>query len=407
MADLELDVTGIAAGGDGVAHDAAGRVVFVPGAIPGDRVRARLVVERARYARGALEEVVDGAPGRTEPPCPHVAEGCGGCGWQHIAHATQVELKQRIVADALRRIGRLDSPPPIDPGPALAPFGYRTSVRGLVAGGRFAYRRAASHDPVDATGCLIAHPLVAELIDHGRFGAAAEVVLRAGVGTGERLAIVDPRAEGVTLPADVAVVGLEELRAGDEAAYHEVVAGRRWRISARSFFQTRPDGAAALVDVVAAAVGRAIGGTDTVADLYCGVGLLAGTVGADAATIVAVDGDRGSVADAELNLAVLDAEVTVVRADVARWRPTPADIVVADPARAGLGTEAVQRIAATGADRVVLVACDPASFGRDAGLLHAAGYRLGSATLVDLFPHTPRIEVVGAFGRHPPMPGGP
>ena len=88
-----------------------------------------------------------------------------------------------------------------------------------------------------------------------------------------------------------------------------------------------------------------------------------------------------------------------VRADVTKWTPTPADLVVADPSRAGLGRGGIAVIAATGAHRVVLVSCDAASLGRDAALLRGAGYRLTSATPVDLFPHTFHVEVVTVFDR--------
>jgi 23S rRNA (uracil1939-C5)-methyltransferase len=221
------------------------------------------------------------------------------------------------------------------------------------------------------------------------------VVLRAGAATGERLVVVDPSAVDVDVPAGVTVVGRDELRRGVEAAVREVVAGRSWRISARSFFQARPDGAEALVAAVRDAVGDQLGPGSRLVDLYCGVGLFAGALAGGGVAVHAVEGDRSAVADARENLADLDA--TVVRADVARWHPVPADVVVADPARNGLGREVVTRIAATGAAAVALVACDPASFGRDAGLLAAAGYRLDTVTLVDLFPQTPHIEVVGAF----------
>lgn len=394
MSDLDLLVHGIAGGGDGIATDAGGRVVFVASAIPGDRVRARLVEERSRFARAEVVELLAAGPGRIEPPCPHVAEGCGGCGWQHIEPAAQRALKATIVADALARIGHVD-PPRIDPGPDLDPFAYRTTVRGLVADGRLAYRKAASHEPVGADGCLTAHPLVRELIDTGRFGAATEVVLRAGAATGERLVVADPSAVDVEVPAGVTVVGRDELRHGAPAAVHEVVAGRSWRVSARSFFQSRPDGAEALVAAVRAAVGDRLRPGSRLVDLYCGVGLFAGALAGPGVSVHAVEGDRSAVADARVNLADVDA--TVVKADVGRWHPVPADVVVADPARTGLGRDVVARVAATGASVVALVACDPAAFGRDAGLLAAAGYRLEAVTLVDLFPQTPHIEVVGAF----------
>jgi 23S rRNA (uracil1939-C5)-methyltransferase len=140
-------------------------------------------------------------------------------------------------------------------------------------------------------------------------------------------------------------------------------------------------------------------------DLCCGVGLFSGglAAGLDALdvgpwSIVGVERHRPAVVDARHNLADLP-QAKVIRASLEGWRPMPADVVVADPARSGLGREGVAAVAATGTPLLVLVSCDPAALGRDAGLLAAAGYRLDACTLVDLFPHTSHIEVVSRFVR--------
>lgn len=110
-----------------------------------------------------------------------------------------------------------------------------------------------------------------------------------------------------------------------------------------------------------------------------------------------VESSRSSTSDANFNLRDRDAKV--IRVPVERWRPDPADVVIADPPRSGLGAQVVERIVATGAARVVLVSCDAASFARDARLLSDGGYDLVSTTLVDLFPHTPHVELVSRFDR--------
>jgi 23S rRNA (uracil1939-C5)-methyltransferase len=401
--DLDVVIDGVVAGGDGLAREAGGRVVFIAGALPGERVLARFTEQKKGFARAALTEVVEPSPDRVTPPCPHVADGCGGCGWQHVAPDAQRALKVDIVADALRRIGKVEVPP-IDHGAPLSPIGYRTTVRVAVQDGRPAFRHARSHDLVPVERCLVAHPLIDELIAEGRFGDASEVELRCGAGTGERLAVVHPSVdEGVVLPADVTVVGADELRRGRRAWFHEVVGGCRWRISAGSFFQTRTDGAESLVAAVRAAVGTM---PESMADLYCGVGLFAGLL--TAGRVIAVDSSRSAIHDARHNLdAAQRRGVTVVHADVDAWKASPVDVVVADPSRAGLGRKAAGRVAATRAGLVVLVSCDAAALGRDAGLLAAHGYRLAGVTLVDLFPHTPHLEAVSRFERHPDAPPAP
>jgi 23S rRNA (uracil1939-C5)-methyltransferase len=149
----------VAAGGDAVGRDDDGRVVFVTGALPGERVRVAMDDERARYARGHVIEVEEPSPARIAPPCPHVAEGCGGCTWQHVDPAAQRGLKVDIVTDALERLGRLDQPV-VDAGPVLPTTGFRTTVRMGVVDGRAAFRKWHSHDLLPIDDCLVVHPLL-------------------------------------------------------------------------------------------------------------------------------------------------------------------------------------------------------------------------------------------------------
>jgi tRNA/tmRNA/rRNA uracil-C5-methylase (TrmA/RlmC/RlmD family) len=211
--------------------------------------------------------------------------------------------------------------------------------------------------------------------------------------------LCSPKVADSRVPEGVQVVGADELAGGHRAWFHEVVSDRKWRISAESFFQGRPDGAEALVETVVAALGEAVVPGAAVVDLYSGVGLFAGVLGQrTGGRVVAVESNRSAVADARINLADLGS-ARIVRSDVRRWGPSAADIVVADPSRHGLGAEVVPRIGATGARALVLVSCDPGALGRDAGLLAGAGWQLGSVRLVDLFPHTAHIEVVTGWIR--------
>ena len=400
---VDLVPTLLVAGGEALARAEDGRVVFVRGALPGESVQARITEVRKGFARAELVAVVAASPERIDPPCPMVAEGCGGCDLQHVLPSAQPALKAAVVIDALRRLGGLDDPP-VRLGVPAAAEGFRTTVRAAVVDGRAGYRRHHSHDVVLPDSCLVAHPLLEELLVHGDFAEAGEVTLRVAPTTGERLALVDPDTDGVVVPRDVLVVGTKALKAGRRAWIHDEIAGRRWRISARSFFQTRADGAAALVDAVARVAGDDLAGARLV-DAYAGVGLFAGSLlGGELpagvgrpVSAVAVERSSSSVADARHNLEDLD--VRVIKSDVDAWRSSPAEVVVADPSRAGLGRRAVEVLASTGAAVVVLVSCDAASLGRDAALLAAQGYRLETAELVDLFPQTHHVEVVSRFAR--------
>lgn len=440
----DVRITGVAVGGDGVAREPSGRVLFVEGALPGERVIVEVVEERRDHARGVVVDVLDPAPARVAPPCPFVAAGCGGCGWQHVELAAQRSSKVDMVADALARLGGVPDPVVLA-GPPTAATGYRTTVRGVAdAEGRFALRRHHSHELVAVPGCLVAHPLVVEVLAEGRFPPGAEVTVRAGARTGERLVVVDepgaggappeadvdavgpgtadsregdgegevggaggdraaPPDEGgggpsgeVVVPESVRVVTGAQLAAGKRAWLHEEVAGVRLRVSARSFFQAGPEAAEALVGAVGEALGE-IGEGSRMADLYGGVGLFAATVGRGA-RVELVEASASAAADARINLRGSGGRV--VRGDVGRWHPRRADVVVADPPRAGLGRAGVRAVAATRAGRVALVSCDAGALGRDARLLRQAGYGLEASTLVDVFVHTRHVEVVSTFVRH-------
>lgn len=391
-----LVVDGIAGGGEGVGRDEGGRVVFVAGALPGERVRVEITEEHPRFARARLVAVVEPSPDRRPAPCPHVADGCGGCDWQHVAEPAQRALRRAIVTDALARLGHLTDPLVVA-GPVLPTEATRTTVRAAVRDGRAGFRQRHSHDPVVVGSCLVTHPAAEALLVEGRFAGAEEVTVRVGARTGERMVVATPTAAGVSVPEDVVVVGADELAAGRRAWIHEEAGERRWRVSARSFFQASPEAADALVAVVGTALAEAAPGAGRVVDLCAGVGLFAGAAVPVEARVVAVESSASAVADARHNLA--DRDVRLVRTRLERWRPSRADVVVADPPRAGLGRAGVDRVAATGADAVVLVSCDPGALGRDAGLLAAAGYQLERAEVLDLFPQTSHVEVVSRFRR--------
>ena len=186
------------------------------------------------------------------------------------------------------------------------------------------------------------------------------------------------------------------MAVGPEAVVHEDVAGRRFRVSAPSFFQSSPQSAELLVAQVRAAAGPSALSATRMVDLYGGVGLFAATV-APQSSVVIVEQSPSSAADARVNLAGRPAEV--VEADVERWAAPLADLVVADPSRRGLDRGGVATVVSTGTPVLVLVSCDAAALGRDARLLADVGYRHAGSTVIDVFPGTPHVEVVTRFER--------
>lgn len=388
---LTLRPERIAAGGDAIARQNSGRVVFVSGAIPGELVRATVTEAKRDYGRAVVEEILEPSPNRVVPPCRFVAAGCGGCSWQHIDHGAQRELKRTIVSEALRRNGGIVDAV-VDLGEELSPWGFRTTLRmATTSVGRLAYRRHASHELVEIDECLVAHPRLAQVIAEGRFPGATEVVLRCSSTTVEIAASAWP-----TEANDTAIVP-DGVTVGARARITETIEDVSLQISARSFFQTRSDGAAALVRTVRELSAPAPAGL--VIDAFGGVGLFAATVRPESEVVV-IDTSSSSCNDARRNLR--KRRSSILQIDVASWKARRAALVIADPARAGLGAGAATALASAAAPVVVLVSCDPASLARDAKLLASHGYRHARSVVVDLFPHTSHVEVVTQFIRTVP-----
>ncbi len=364
--------------------------MFVRGALPGETVVADVTAAKRDWARADVVEVVDPSPDRVTPPCASRRAGCGGCGWQHLSVDAQRAARVGIVADALRRIGRVDGAV-VESGGGVTPTRYRTTVR-VAAGpdGRAGFRAEGSHDVVAAPDCLVAHAPLAGVIAELRLDPGVEATLRMSVATGELNARWDRSAGEVRgLPDGTAI--------GSTATVHEDVAGRRLRVSMASFFQSGPQ-AAELLATTIRRLAPELEHAALVVDAYAGVGTLAACATDSETRLIAIETSRAAVADARHNLAGRDADV--VRTEVGGWHQpsdTAVDVVLADPARTGLGRPGVAALTRTAAPVLVVVSCDAASLGRDTKLLAGAGYRHARTEVVDTFPQTTQVEAVSRF----------
>jgi len=386
-------VHGMAVGGEGVARLPDGRVVFVAGTVVGDSLTVIITEDKKTYARGRVASVVQPSAMRIEPDCEAVNRGCGGCDWQHIAGPFRDGLLTDLVDDVLRRQGGVDDPSS-RVGGRVPDGAYRTTLRLAVENGRTGFRARRTNDLVAVDACGVAAPELADLIV-ARWQGADELTLRCGRRTGDRLAIVSPTRPGdVDVPEDVLVVGRDELSSGRRAWIWEEAAGRRWRISADSFFQSSPDAAELLVRAVHDLVADELESSRRVLDLYGGVGLFTGALARSApgARWTLVESARSSVADARENLG--DIDVNIVSTRVEAFRASSADVVIADPPRTGLSKAGVTTVVSSGAPVVVLVSCDLGSMGRDVGLLRRAGYQWHKSVILDIFAQTSHTEVV-------------
>jgi 23S rRNA (uracil1939-C5)-methyltransferase len=377
---LELEVTSLAAGGDGIARDAAGRVTFVPRTAPGDRIRARIVHRKKNFARAELVDVLVPAASRVEPSCPRFAEGCGGCQWLHIARGAQLAAKHAQVAGALRKHPDLVVHPIGDPGPAL---GWRRRARFHVGAAGIGLYQEGSHAIVPIDHC----PQLEPALD-----AALAAVAAASPPPGELALLVGHTGEVVVATTRdwraagrlVGVAGIRGVQCGSSTHGDPVVEiepglwGGPW-----DFAQASTAGNQLLIALAREATGR---GPGTLLELYAGAGNLTRGLVADGWTVTASD----VVAPGRptpVPIVIGTAEDVVARI------PGPVDAVVLDPPRTG-ADEVVDGIVRLAPRVITYVSCDVATLARDAARLVDGGYRATDAWPIDLMPQTAHVELV-------------
>ncbi|MGH7385943.1 MAG: 23S rRNA (uracil(1939)-C(5))-methyltransferase RlmD [Candidatus Rokuibacteriota bacterium] len=446
---LSLTIDDLAFGGEGVGR-ADGYVVFVPGGLPGDRLRVRLVQARSRFGRGVIDAVEQPSPQRVEAPCPYFGR-CGGCRLQHVAYPAQLAFKAKQVADALERLGGLTGIPVRPIIGAEETFGYRNKMEFTVARARHpgqlvvGLHEADRYDSVlDIERCLLQSDRMNALLGEAR-GFFAErgltvyeqdtgegllrfLMLREGKHTGELMTNVVTSAPAVSELAPLAgrlqardagttsvvmnvnpkkasvAVGVEEHLLGGRDHIREGVGGLTFQVSANSFFQTNTRQAERLFELVIDSAG--LTGSETVYDLYSGTGAISLLLARRARWVYGIEVSQAAVDDAGKNAAAnritnctfVCGEVRFVLPSLIAKEVT-AEVVVADPPRAGFHPKALHALSSLGARRIVYVSCNPTTLARDLGELVRAGYRLEWVQPVDMFPHTPHIEAVARLER--------
>jgi len=439
---VELRVDDLAFGGRGITR-VDSFVVFVDGALPGDRVTALVTKRKPHYAESFAVSILEPSPLRVAPACSHVGV-CGGCRFQDLAYPEQLRHKEQQVADCLKHLGGLDATMrPIVP--ASRTFGYRNKMEysfGRAPDGTLTlglHRRGLFDRPFDLERCHIASETSSALVAFVREKARAAglpsydtrrregllrfLVVREGMRTGQVMVnlvaseehpLFDgwaaeirarfPSVRSVLLNttrrlSSVASGDVERVLSGTDRI-EETLEGLTFEISSASFFQTNTEQAERLLET--AMEGLALTGSERVLDLYSGTGTFTLPIAKRAREVVGVESNEAAVRDAERNAArngIANVRFVTGEAERHDLEEFAVDAIVVDPPRVGLHAHAVKRLVQSGAPRLVYVSCNPSTLGRDLALLCDERYRLEWVRPVDMFPHTAHIECVAALSR--------
>jgi 23S rRNA (uracil1939-C5)-methyltransferase len=418
--EVALSIEKPAAGGRMIAR-VDGQVVLVSGAVPGERVTARVERVGRGVAYADATAIDDPSPDRRPTDQDPL---CGGCAYAHVTYARQLTIKALVIEDALARIGRLSLPAPLDvmPSPEAA---YRMRARLHVRGGHVGFFREGTHDVCDARQtrqlrddtCDAVERLTAGLRSLG-WTARHELDVSENIDASQRVVHIEsPMPVGMKalagLGATDGLTGLTVSMPYGQRTRAAVVAGDphvvdvldlegtavRLRRHVLSFFQ----GNRFLLPSLVAHVVEQVPQGERVVDLYAGAGLFSVAAAAvRRAHVTAVEGDPSGAADLAANAEQVEGQLMAVHEPVEHFlgkgQAAPS-VVVVDPPRTGMSKEALQGAIDLNAPTVVYVSCDVATFARDARKLVDAGYRLAQVRGFDLFPNTPHVETVATFQR--------
>ena len=397
-AELILTTGPPANGGSCVARH-EGRVVFVRYALPGERVRVRVVVDHGSYWHADVLEVIEPSGDRIDPLCPIAGvDGAGCCDLAFADPDAARRLKGAVVANQLARLGGYEwsgeTEASAEPIGAAGPTGWRTRVRLDTAGdGRAGFHRYHSAELVTDLRCGQLRTGMLDGLADGEWPPGAQLHVAVDDDGARHVVQSGPRAGKKR--ASTAV-----LEGGYEAVQR--VGERVWRVPVTAFWQAHRDAARVYSELVAGWAHLSAGMTAW--DLYGGAGVFAAVLGeavGDTGHVVTVDTSRGASRAARAALADLTC-VSVVTDSVRRAlsaQDTRADVAVLDPPRSGAGREVIDQLAAAGVPRVVHIGCEAASFARDVGLYLRHGYAVEELRVFDSFPLTHHVECVAVLTR--------
>ncbi|MGQ9508412.1 MAG: 23S rRNA (uracil(1939)-C(5))-methyltransferase RlmD [Thermodesulfobacteriota bacterium] len=398
-----------------------GKVLFVPYTVTGDDVLVSLIEERKNYSIAKLEKVFFYSPWRRTPPCPYFGR-CGGCQWQHIDPSIQGELKREILKELLKRVGGLKEIPSLSIIPSPFPYGYRVRIQLKLNGKRMGFFEERSNRLIEIEECLIAHPLINTILKEVKKGSFPLSELRKieiNVSPDEEKGILilhpNPSKSIKYLPIQellrsssilkgIVLVSKRERKSFGDPILHLImkVFSRgiekvfHLRASPESFYQVNLTQNLKLIETVLEFA--QLGGEERVLDLYSGIGNLTLPLATESKQVIGIEGNRKAIEDSLFNAkknqienchflqGKVEERIKEVHGGV--------DLIVLDPPRRG-ARAILDEIDRLHPKRILYISCEPPTFVRDIRILSQKGYSLREVRLVDMFPQSYHMEVVG------------
>lgn len=418
---LRVQIHALGSSGEGVAYH-EGYTLFIEGALPGEEVETEITECHKRYGRGKLLRVITPSPDRVKPVCPLFGT-CGGCQVMHLSYPKQLEMKRQRVAEALKRIGKIENCEVLPCLPSPNPLGYRNKIQLPVRGTEIGLYTHSTHDIVPVETCFIHSPLgdrvyreVKRIIEASPITGLKHILIKSTLFTEEALVVLVtsqaitpqlrqaakemiPFVKGVVHnwqpAAGNVILGREYTVIEGEGHLLERLLGLTFKVSPASFFQVNPAQAERLY--ATALEFAALQGDETVLDAYCGVGTMALIFARHAKKVIGVECVEEAIKDAIENAArneIRNASFAAANAEEYIAALKQVDVALLNPPRKGCDPAFLAGLKRLKPKKLIYVSCDPATLARDLALLMEGGYRVEKVQPVDMFPQTAHVETV-------------
>lgn len=408
---ITLTIDKLIHGGAGLARH-AGKACFIESVLPGETVRAVITEQRSQFFTASLIAVLEPSPARIEPPCP-VAGLCGGCQWQHIAYSRQLSCKTAIVADCLKRIGKIHHHEPSPATPSPLATRYRSRAAFKISGGRrpkIGFYQNKTHAVVEIHECLLLEQKLQEALqicrrllrEERKYAGHTDLNLLTVDGTPLVLGLWHDRAQGrhIKCAVNTATGTTEQF----DEPLQETLSGMQFLRSADNFYQVNRLQNQALIDKVLAFFKPA--SDCAILDMFCGCGNFSLFLAEKGAAVTGLDASAAAISEARQNAGINGIKnaafitANIHRLDESLLRETY-DGVLLNPPRSGCEARTLKMVAAKKPQNIVYVSCNPATLARDLRYLLDTGYAVDVMQPFDMFPQTYHIETVVKLSRQP------